>query len=96
MYLLIFNLIGDSNSRFKTIVNPIIAMKIIYNPIRIIDNFWSQLIKKRTEPEVWQKCDRQGNNYWLTFDPITGSYSYFCSEQEVKMWIEKRYYAHAK
>ncbi len=71
-------------------------MKIIYNPIRIINNFWSQLIKKRTEPEVWQKCDRHGNNYWLIFDPITGSYNYFCSEQEVKIWIEKRYYAHAK
>ena len=96
MYLLIFNLIGDSNGRFKTTVNLIIAMKIIYSSIRIINNLWSQLIKKRTEPEVWLKCDRQGNSYWLTFDPITGSYSYFCSEQEVKMWIEKRYHAHAK
>lgn len=75
-------------------VELITAMKIIDNLIPIIDNFCSKLSGKRTEPKVWQKCDRQGNSYWLTFDPITGLSSCFCDEKEVRMWLDQYRYSH--
>ncbi|MBE9046636.1 hypothetical protein IQ255_19865 [Pleurocapsales cyanobacterium LEGE 10410] len=52
----------------------------------------SKLVVKRSEPKIWQKHDPKGNIYWLVFDPFTSSYSYFSSEQEVRIWIEKRYH----
>ncbi|WP_319421669.1 hypothetical protein [Pleurocapsa sp. FMAR1] len=71
-------------------------MKIIQNTISIIDNFWSKLSKKRTELKIWRKGDREGNSYWVVFNPITGSYNHFSDEQEVRIWLEKSYYAQAK
>ncbi|PSB12213.1 hypothetical protein C7B62_02950 [Pleurocapsa sp. CCALA 161] len=68
-------------------------MKIIDNLIPIIENFCLTLSNQRTEPKVWQKCDHQGNSYWLTFDPITGLSSYFCNEKEVRMWLDQYHYS---
>lgn len=92
MYLLIFDLLGNSNSRFLAVAILVNVMNIFQNANSILDNFCAKLINKNTEPKVWQKCDRQGNIYWLVFNPITGFYSYFSSEQEVRIWIEERYY----
>lgn len=64
--------------------------------ISIFQDFWSKLINNRTEPQVWHKRDRAGNTYWQVFDPVTGYFTYFSSEQEVRIWIEERYYRHAK
>ncbi len=75
-----------------TVVNLVTVMNIIQDANSIIDNFWSKLIDRKTEPKVWQKCDRKGNTYWLIFNPITGLYISFGSEQEVRIWLEERYY----
>ena len=47
---------------------------------------------QRLEPKIWQKRDRYGNFYWVVYDPTTGHSSYFSSEQEVRIWLEQRYY----
>ena len=68
-------------------------MKIINNTIKIIAQQCLRFIEPK-EIKVLQKKDCQGNVYWLVFDPITKSYSYFYDEAEVRMWIEQSYYNH--
>ena len=85
---------SDSNSKFLTVVNLESFMNVIRYINTIINNFLTKIIDKKREPKVWQKCDRQGNIYWLTFDPITKIYSFFSSEEEVRIWLEERYYYH--
>ena len=69
-------------------------MKIVNNLIKAMANKWFNFFAREVEIEVFQKCDRQGNNYWLAFNPINRSYNYFGSEAEVRMWIEQSYYNH--
>ena len=65
---------------------------IISDAIKNVAKKLFNFINSTGEIKVTKKCDRQGNNYWLVFNPITRSYSYFYSEIEVKMWIEGVYY----
>lgn len=44
-----------------------------------------------TEPKIWQKKDAEGNIIWQTYDPVTGDQARFDTEQEVRIWLEKRY-----
>ncbi len=41
---------------------------------------------------IWQSCDRSGTTWWHVYDPITGKHSSVASEEELRIWIEKRYY----
>ena len=68
-------------------------MKIINNIIETIAQKCLKFVEPR-EIKVLQKRDRQGNIYWLVFNPNTKSYSYFHDEAEVRMWIEQSYYNH--
>lgn len=47
---------------------------------------------KSNEPRVWQKCDRQGNTYWVAYDPAINCKATFSSEKEVRIWLDERYY----
>lgn len=47
---------------------------------------------KKTEPQVKQKRDRNGNSYWQIYDPKSGNYTSCASELEVRVWLEKRYH----
>ncbi len=42
--------------------------------------------------QIWQSCDRSGTTWWHVYDPITGKHSSVASEEELRIWIEKRYY----
>ncbi len=44
------------------------------------------------ELRIWQSCDRSGTTWWHVYDPITGKHSSVASEEELRIWIEKRYY----
>ena len=50
------------------------------------------LIINRREPQVKRKCDRFGKYYWQVYEPISGSYLFFNSEREVKVWLDTRYH----
>jgi hypothetical protein len=52
------------------------------------------LLSGKTEPKIWRKRDRAGNWYFRVFDPVTNLSSTFSSEQEVRVWLEQRYYDH--
>ncbi|MGF1518077.1 MAG: hypothetical protein ACFCVB_09775 [Nodosilinea sp.] len=45
----------------------------------------------QTEPRIWQRT-RQGQLTWFAHDPITNRTRQFSSEQDVRLWLEKRYY----
>ena len=47
-----------------------------------------------TKPEltVKQKVDRSGNVFWYVYDPMTERTAYLTSEEEVRIWIEERFY----
>jgi hypothetical protein len=62
--------------------------------ISIIEKISQDLAKSRVEPHIVQKCDRSGNTYWRVYDPISGSHCSLNSEQEVRSWLDTRYYQH--
>lgn len=44
------------------------------------------------EVQVEQRRDRQGQPYWAVYDPQTSQHHRFDTEQEVRIWIDQRYY----
>ena len=60
--------------------------------ISIIDRIGRYLSQNRVEPHIIQKGDRFGNIYWRVYDPISNSHCSFNSEQEVRSWLDTRYY----
>lgn len=50
-------------------------------------------VKVDTEPHIW-KTRSHGSACWHAYDPLTGDQADFGSEDDVRIWIEERYYAH--
>lgn len=48
------------------------------------------------EPQVRQRRDRFGQMYWQVYDPATNCSATLNSEQEVRQWLEQRFYQHRK
>lgn len=67
------------------------------NSIKLPD--WQQLwnaaleiFVRSPEPKIHQKYDRHGNLYFQVYDPIAQQSSTFSTEQEVRIWLDQRYY----
>jgi len=60
-----------------------------------LQEFWQKISKTlladSSELQVWQKVDRQGNQYWCAYDPQTGNSFSSGSEADIYMWIEQRH-----
>ncbi|MBD2459507.1 hypothetical protein H6G89_00480 [Oscillatoria sp. FACHB-1407] len=52
----------------------------------------TKLLTCSSEPHVWQERDRHGNLTWRIYEPSTNRSATFASEEEVRIWLEKRYY----
>lgn len=63
----------------------------IAKKINVIGGCWSQL-GYCAEPKVWEKKDRYNNTYYRVYDPQRDRYLNFNSEDEVRWWLDKRYY----
>jgi hypothetical protein len=59
--------------------------------IKKFRQFGQYLIQIQTEPQIKQKCDRNGQSYWQIFDPVSGHFTLLGSETEVRMWLENYY-----
>jgi hypothetical protein len=46
------------------------------------------------EPKIWQGRDRFGKLYWRVYDPSRDRSITFTSEQEVREWLDQRFYKH--
>ncbi|MCA1993165.1 MAG: hypothetical protein LDL41_14180, partial [Coleofasciculus sp. S288] len=44
------------------------------------------------ELRIWTTTDHYGNTYWHAYDPVTGKSTHLSSEDEMRVWIERRYY----
>lgn len=44
-----------------------------------------------TEPRITSKQDPSGNRYFVMYDPYDRSTRTFTTEDEVRVWLEKRY-----
>lgn len=52
----------------------------------------SSLVISNDELKIWQTRDWQGQIWWHAFDPKTGHSTYVATEDEMRVWLEKRYY----
>ena len=62
---------------------------IITNSLRAVGH---SLITNKYEPQIKQKHDRDGNQYWQAYDSYNNKSYTFGSEQDVKVWLENRHY----
>ena len=44
------------------------------------------------EPVIEERRDRTGAHYWRVYDPITQERKFFYSEDDVRAWLDQRYY----
>ncbi|MEO1297730.1 MAG: hypothetical protein AAFW75_18510, partial [Cyanobacteria bacterium J06636_16] len=44
------------------------------------------------ELHIATKRDREGNDYFVAYDPVTQTRLTFTSERELRVWLDKRYY----
>ncbi|NJO41746.1 MAG: hypothetical protein HC865_14215 [Cyanobacteria bacterium RU_5_0] len=51
-------------------------------------NIIADLLVPNTEPQIMQKRDRNGQDWWYVYDPQTGESAWFTSETEVRAWLE--------
>ena len=45
------------------------------------------------EPRIWQRHDRQGHLWFEVYEPHSHQRLCFSSEQEVRNWLDRRFYA---
>ncbi|MEC4892917.1 MAG: hypothetical protein SAL07_13035 [Oscillatoria sp. PMC 1051.18] len=60
------------------------------------DIVWEYLLNitvRSSEPRIYEKRDRYGKTYWQVYDPVTNFCYSFDSENEVRIWLERRYYS---
>ncbi|RUR76011.1 hypothetical protein ACF3DV_26285 [Chlorogloeopsis fritschii PCC 9212] len=69
------------------------------NFLLICQNIWQVIanwIASGSELQVWQESDSHGHPFcWHAYDPVTGNHACFGSEEEIRMWIEQRYYTNS-
>jgi len=63
----------------------------IIHGLKSITAIFVNALASPTEPKIWQKKDAHGNMIWQIYDPATGYQARFDTEQEVRIWLEKRY-----
>lgn len=44
------------------------------------------------QPQIRSRQNRQGETVWTVYDPASRVNQQFDSEQEVRIWLEQRYY----
>ena len=60
-----------------------------------LKQLWNSILDALTrssEPKIYQKRGYNGNLYFEVYDPIAHQTSTFNSEQEVRIWLDQRYY----
>ncbi len=61
-----------------------------------LSHLWQTLLAYLTpslEPRVWLSLDVTGRPQWNAYDPVTGKSTHLASEDEMRIWLEKRHYS---
>ena len=53
------------------------------------------LLVGSSEPIISEHSDEDGEHYYRVYDPIYEKNLYFASEEDVRIWLEKRYNRHS-
>lgn len=51
-----------------------------------------ELLNFSNEPRIWRTIDGNGNTVWCVYDPVSDRSASLESEDEIRAWLEKRYY----
>lgn len=87
--------ITNADNRNFTEINKSFSQKYTSKCFSFLQTIFQNLvtvITSKNELQVWQKSDRSGNTEWHAYDPATGRSVCVASEQEMRYWIEERYY----
>jgi GTP-binding protein EngB required for normal cell division len=60
-----------------------------------LNQIWNEIVKlmsTRNEITIDSLKDKSGNMYWRIQDSISGRRVFFGTEQEVRAWLDRRYY----
>lgn len=57
-----------------------------------ISNFLIKFLTPSNEPKIRLSRNRYGGMQWNAYDPITGRQACLMSEDEVRIWLDQRYY----
>ncbi|NEP80029.1 MAG: hypothetical protein F6K39_18805 [Okeania sp. SIO3B3] len=60
--------------------------------LRIINTYIFDSLLKGSEPKIIQKTNKKGSFFWQVYDPVTGERKNLISDQEVREWLDNRYY----
>jgi len=80
-----------SSQSTKPTIKPTIVTKVVTS----LRNIWQALLTySLTNPElrVWTTTDATGQLVWKVHDPVTQARMEFASEQDLRIWLEERYY----
>lgn len=78
-----------SSSRRHSVASPIPTWHRIWNAI-------FKLLTPNAEPRIVQKQEPDGNEYYQVYDPVTGHSKTFGSEQETRIWLDRRFYENTR
>lgn len=63
------------------------------------ESFWSRFwdglyrwLMTSSEPQIARKRKQNGDEYYQVYDPISGRSIRFGSEQETRIWLDRRFY----
>lgn len=62
------------------------------NGLKQLAKSFVRSIANSSEPRISKKVDRNGNLYYKVYDPTSGASAVFSTEQEIRIWIDQRYY----
>ncbi len=61
----------------------------------LFNKIWQYILIAQAEaqqPKIWQRRDRLGQIWWYGYDPVTDRSICRDSEDEIRIWLEERYY----
>ena len=68
------------------------AVKTLRQSLSALGRSLQNLFLSGHEPVIEEKRDRAGTLYWRVYDPITQNRRFFYSEDEIRVWLDQRYY----
>ncbi|WOD37831.1 hypothetical protein [Nodosilinea sp. E11] len=77
--------------RLEVLVQPVQGATTLAQTLKQLGDKTVRFFTGQTEPRIWQR-NRQGQLTWFAHDPMTNRTRQFSSEQDVRLWLEKRYY----
>lgn len=66
-----------------------------FNLARLAHGVWTRFIElfaPSSDVRIFTGCDRHGITYYRVYDVSTQDFHHFESEDELRIWLENRYY----